>query len=173
MPFGTTPVQSVEYALYAANPSQKAPGHLWNARKRVFIGRRTLSSQAAGSQVAMVRIPSGHVVVGGKLEWTALGSSVAIIGVGDQFNCTRFMLGADGSVASYSQVGLTPFPNSCGVFNQISTAQAPLWNCGTDVNNYVGSLYQFTCDSDVIVYFSYAAAQTGYLKLTVETVTAG
>ena|SRR5690242_3016815 len=174
MPFGTTPVNSDEYALYAASPSQKVPGHLWNARKRIFVGRKSLSSQAAGSQIAMVRIPAGHIILGGKLEWSALGSSSVIIGVGDQYNCTRFMTQADGSVASNLQVtAASAYANSCGVFNQLSSAKPPLWNCGTDVNNYVGSLYQTTCDTDIIVYTSYAAATTGLLKLTVETATGG
>ena len=173
MPFGTTPIQSDEYALYAATPSQKVPGALWNARLRVFTGRRTLSSQAAGSQIAMVRIPANHYIVDGKLEWSALGSSTVILGVGDSFSCVRYMTQADGSVASNLQVGVSPFPGGCGRFNALSSLKPPLFNCGTDYTTYLGSLVQTTCDTDIIVYTSYAAATTGLLKLTVLTASAG
>ena len=167
MPFGTTPINSLEYTEYAADPKRKVPGKLWGARKRVYVARKTLSAQAAGSQINMVRIPAGSVLVGGRLEWTAMGSGTVWLGVGDQFICDRFMTRADASASNVTSP-TAGVASSCGFFNAISTAQQPLNPAVLDCNSYVGTLWEFTCDTDVILYSSYGGALTGYVKLVVE-----
>lgn len=157
MAFGTTPVQSVQYAKYAANPTVKVASKDWHARKRTAYGEYEASALAAGSQIAMVRIPQGARLLGGKLAWDAMGGGSFILGVGDQFDCDRFMLAATASVASFNAVD-----SDCGVFNVIGDVSGP---------HSVGIGYEFTCDTDIIVTFSYAAAVTGTVKLVVEYAT--
>lgn len=174
MPFGTTPVQSQEYTLYATTPQIKNQSRRWGGREKVYIGTYAASALAKGAQIAMVRVPKGELIIDGRLFWSALGASTQILGVGDSFICTRFMRLANGVVASDLQVGVTPFGGVCGLFNKVDALTAPLKLDGAaDYSNYNGVPYETTCDTDLLVYMSYAAASTGALKLIVKTVASG
>lgn len=169
MPFGTTPVQGVEYTNYASTPQLKVPANRWGARPTVWVGTYQAAALAKGSQIAMVRIPKGHLILPtSRLVWSALGAGVVILGVGDQFICDRFMTRANGVNASSSEVNTKL--GDCGRFNSVDAITMPLRLDGqNDKQNYKG-LYETTCDTDILVVISYAAAATGALKLIVETI---
>mgnify|MGYP007100210205 CR=1 FL=1 len=60
-----------------------------------------------GSQIYMGTVPNGAVILGGEVQWNALGANTAFLGVGDSDDCTRFMESTIMPMAQ--QVGLPPF----------------------------------------------------------------
>lgn len=169
MAFGTTPVDSLEAAEYAATPTRKVRGKHWNARCRVFTFRYTAAALAKGAQIRLARIPKGHVFLDGRLHWSALGAASQLLGVGDAFDSDRFMLRANGVVASNLQFNVTPFAGDCGRFNAMDTFVPALDASGQ--GNATGPLYEFTCDTDIILYNSYAATLTGAIRGYIRTAT--
>lgn len=145
MAFGTTPVKSIEYTLYSAEPARKVNSGKWHGRKRVAYGEYEASALAAGSQVAMVRVPKGAMITGGQLHWDALGASTAIW-LGDDVDCDRLMVSSS-AVASSRNV-------DCGRLDAID-----------------GIGFTYTGDCDILLTLSYAAAATGTIKLVLEYVT--
>ncbi len=94
----------------------------------------TLLGGAADGCVAMLVVPAGAKIIGGYLEWGALGGSTQLF-VGDFWVCNRFMTRADGSIGSEDNMtAATFYATSCGRFN-----------------NILGRHYVTTCDLSIIV----------------------
>lgn len=155
-------INSLSYGTYVSVPSVKPRSREWGGRARAFCESILVGATAvAGSQIAaaagdcirMFRIPANHKLVGGALSWSALGTGTAIT-VGDFYDCDRFF-------ASY----LTSAAAGCNNFVKTTAG----YNNATNTPD-TGHGYLFTCDTDILVTFSYGGAPVGVLTLTMETV---
>lgn len=163
-------LNSLQYANYVLTPQLKNPSRDWGGRSRnwyaSFVANQGGVTTAAGDCVRMFRIPAGHRVVRGQLTWTALGSSTALW-CGDFWDCDRYLMQVTTSAASNLQ-GSPAGNSSCGHFNNVSTT----WNSSTNSPD-TGIGYLQTCDTDVLLTFSYAGTPTGIVTLSMETVVEG
>src|SRR5689334_6982956 len=70
-----------------------------------------------GGCIAMVRVPCGFQVTGGRLAWTAVTN--AVVGVGDPFCCGRLLgpVNMTGASGIFSQLNCNGW--NCGVINKV------------------------------------------------------
>jgi hypothetical protein len=153
MAFGTTPSNSTQYALWNASPPRKVKGRLWGDNGRYYASNAA-ATQAAGSQINMVQLQAGQVVLGGRMWWAALGASTQFW-LGDAGDCDRYKTATNGAVASLNHTDAT------------AGGDCTLLNAATGIGYEVTST-----TTDVILTFSYAAATSalsaGDIKLVLE-----
>ena len=169
-------IYSHEYLLYNCTPKQMVQSKYWGARVRSWTGRVDMTgligghTTTANSQAAMIRIPAGTMIVGGQAFWegpTAGGGGSGLgvgtsISIGDAFDCDRFLTATATVSNSESTYG------TCGRF-VISNANAVPMN-GEYLNvEYTGVLYQYTCDSDILLTLNSgpATGAQGHVRLVV------
>ena len=150
-------LSSTQYALFAAGlkiPSREATG-VTHTVYGEFDASAMLGGSANGC-VNMVVVPANTRFKDMQLEWGALGAST-LLHVGDQFDCDRFMLRADGSIGSITQRNSQNLgASNCGRFNGLATSPS---------EQSVG--YLFTCDTAIIV-SNLSGSATGRIQLWVE-----
>ena len=112
------------------------------------------------------------MISGGRVNWegppgggSGLGVGTAIA-VGDAFNCARFLSTTATVSNSESLYG------TCGLFNVVNRNAVPMDAAYLNVE-YVGMLYQYTCDADIILTLASgpAAGAQGHADVIVEYVT--
>jgi hypothetical protein len=147
---GTTPTNGTEYALWNASPARKVRGALWGGKKR--FGSNSAQTFAAGAQHNLLRLNVGDVVLGGRVFWSALGSSVQFW-LGDAGTCDRYKTTTNGAVASINHLDAAA-GGDCTLFN-----------------NPAGIGFEVTSTTqDVILTFSYAAAPGAITAAAVKVV---
>jgi hypothetical protein len=123
---------------YLKGPRQPAPNTL-------FAEFTATENLEPGDCVAMLRIPAGTKVTGGRLTWNVLGSGV-LLALGDPFACARLVgpclatAAADIGAGNANASGL-----DCGVIRKIGREGD---GCG------IG--YTYTCETDLVVTNLYA-----------------
>jgi hypothetical protein len=157
---------SPSYAAYVGVPQLKPKSRTWAGRvtafcEEILVGPTADATSgriavAPGDCVRMFRIPANHQLIGGSVSWMALGATTAFT-VGDFFVCNRF-------------VPLTPTvaASLCNRFVNVTST----WN-GATASPDTGVGYLFTCDTDILVTFSYTGQPTGVLVLAMETMLGG
>lgn len=155
-------INSLSYGNYVTNPQLKPKSREWGGRVRSFCETILVGATAvAGSQIAtaagdcirMFRIPANHKVVGGSVAWSALGA-LSALWVGDFYDCDRFLA----STSTVAAAGCNAFVKTTAGYNNATNTPD------------TGLGYLFTCDTDVLVTFSYTTAPVGVVQLTIETV---
>ncbi len=106
------------------------------------------SAVSAGQCIAMIRVPAGTRIVGGRLTAQAPVSANTLLAVGDPYACGRFLGPVNATAMNITTIGAAGVANcgfDCGVFTR--TGKAGLFSNGDGC----GLGYVYTCETDVFV----------------------
>lgn len=166
---------SYEYTLFQCSPSLKVESKYWGGRKLTATARANMtgliggSATLANSQVALWRIPAGAIITGGQAHWegpagsgSGLGTGAAFV-IGDSFNCARFLTLTNAATSSeglYAQ---------CGTFNVCDFNPVPMNQQYLNVE-YSGILYEYTCDTDMLLTLASgpATGAQGHVRVVID-----
>lgn len=150
MAFGGQTVKGTSITLLDSTPSIKPDSATYHGRMYRQYCEYTAATLAAGSYIAMARIPKGAVIMGGQVYAEPLGAANAVT-VGDSDDTDRFMI----SVVATQGIGTQPNV-ACGKLCALT-----------------GIGYQYTCEKDVLVCVGDATTATGKIVLVIEYGLAG
>jgi hypothetical protein len=160
--------------LLDSSPAQKPKASNIHGRKRVQtdIYNTGDASLAPGDTLALARLQKGSVVLGGRLDWSALTvTGTAEVCVGDSDDSDRFLrltrLGTANSDDTRAGLVTSASSNSatCGLFNVFTPGASD------EAGNRAGIGYEYTCEKDIIVTVCNGTITAGRLRLTLEYAT--
>ena len=169
-----TTVKGTQITLRDSTPFLKSDAAFRHGRVRVTHDTYEASAAAGaagdGTQIKLGSVPAGALILGGQLNWDAMGTGVRLFGVGDQYDSDRFLaVAAAGLLISTASrtyrehITAQGGPwGDCGNFNVMLSAVG----VGQNTKEGSGVGYRYSCDQDILVTIGPEAA-TGTISLTI------
>ena len=107
------------------------------------------SAVSAGQCIAMLRVPAGTRIVGGRLTAQAPVPANTLLAVGDPYACGRFLGPVNATTMNIQTIGGAGAGNNCGFDCGVFTrsGKAGLFSNGDGC----GLGYVYTCETDIFV----------------------